>query len=165
MDEPPAASSRAITKSGTNQFHGSAYEFLRNNALDAAEFLRLAATVPPFRRNQYGGSAGGPIQKDKTFIFGDYEGVSQGLGTTSLQNVPSTGRTQRNPYLLRHGPSPFRPLRPLISNVQSEPVSVDGGSEYRKVLEFQPDSVADSGAVPAGSQRGPIWVYGVPNHA
>jgi hypothetical protein len=78
----------AVTKSGTNQFHGSAYEFLRNSALDARNFFD-PATVPPFRRNQYGGSAGGPIQKDKTFIFGDYEGVSQGLGSTSLQNVPT----------------------------------------------------------------------------
>lgn len=78
----------AVTKSGSNQFHGSAYEFLRNSALDARNFFD-PAKVPPFRRNQYGGSAGGPIQKDKTFIFGDYEGVSQGLGTTSLQNVPT----------------------------------------------------------------------------
>lgn len=78
----------AVTKSGSNQFHGSAYEFLRNSALDARNFFD-PAIIPPFRRNQYGGSAGGPIQKDKTFIFGDYEGVSQGLGTTSLQNVPT----------------------------------------------------------------------------
>jgi hypothetical protein len=78
----------AITKTGTNQFHGSAYEFIRNSALDARNFFD-PPTVPPFRRNQYGGSAGGPIQEDKTFIFGDYEGVSQGLGTTSLQNVPT----------------------------------------------------------------------------
>jgi hypothetical protein len=78
----------AVTKSGTNQFHGSAYEFLRNSALDARNFFD-PAVIPPFRRNQYGGSAGGKIQKDKTFIFGDYEGVSQGLGTTNLQNVPT----------------------------------------------------------------------------
>jgi Carboxypeptidase regulatory-like domain/TonB-dependent Receptor Plug Domain len=78
----------AITKTGTNQFHGSAYEFIRNSALDARNFFD-PPVIPPFRRNQYGGSAGGPIQKDKTFIFGDYEGVSQGLGSTSLQNVPT----------------------------------------------------------------------------
>ena len=78
----------AVTKSGSNQFHGSAYEFLRNSALDARNFFD-PPVIPPFRRNQYGGSAGGPIQKDKTFIFGDYEGVKQALGTTSIQNVPS----------------------------------------------------------------------------
>jgi hypothetical protein len=79
----------ATTKSGTNQFHGSAYEFIRNSALDAASFIDNANgnPKPPFRRNQYGASAGGPIQKDKTFIFGDYEGVTQGLGTTTVSNV------------------------------------------------------------------------------
>src|ERR1700694_4708798 len=82
----------ATTKSGTNQFHGSAYEFFRNDALDAASFIDNANGVPkaPLHRNQYGGSAGGPIQKDKTFIFGDYEGVKQSLGTTTVSNVPST---------------------------------------------------------------------------
>jgi hypothetical protein len=78
----------AITKSGTNQFHGSAYEFLRNSALDARNFFD-PAVIPPFRRNQYGGSAGGPIQRDKTFVFGDYEGVKQSLGTTNIENVLS----------------------------------------------------------------------------
>jgi len=82
----------ATTKSGTNDFHGSAYEFIRNDALDAASFIDNANgnPKPPFRRNQYGASAGGPIQKDKTFIFGDYEGVTQALGTTVITNVPST---------------------------------------------------------------------------
>jgi len=81
----------AITKTGTNQFHGSAYEFLRNSSLDAANFFDNASGngKPPLRRNQYGGSAGGPIQKDKTFIFGDYEGVKQALGSTVIDNVPS----------------------------------------------------------------------------
>jgi hypothetical protein len=82
----------ATTKSGTNQFHGSAYEFFRNSALDAASFIDNANGNPkaPLHRNQYGGSAGGPIQKDKTFIFGDYEGVKQSMGTTTISNVPST---------------------------------------------------------------------------
>jgi Carboxypeptidase regulatory-like domain/TonB dependent receptor/TonB-dependent Receptor Plug Domain len=81
----------AITKSGTNQFHGSAYEFLRNASLDAANFIDNSNGVskPPFRRNQFGASAGGPIQKNKTFIFGDYEGVRQGLGSTQIATVPT----------------------------------------------------------------------------
>src|SRR5580704_550479 len=62
----------AISRSGTNSFHGSAYEFLRNSALDTRNFFD-GPTVPPFRRNQFGASAGGPIRKDRTFIFGDYE--------------------------------------------------------------------------------------------
>ena len=74
----------AITKSGTNQFHGSVYEFLRNSALDADNFFDNATGTPkpPFRRNQFGVSAGAPIRKDRTFIFGDYEGIRQSLGTT-----------------------------------------------------------------------------------
>jgi hypothetical protein len=81
----------AITRSGTNQFHGSAYEFLRNSALDAANFFENASSLPkaPFRRNQFGGSGGGPIWKDKIFIFGDYEGLRQSKGITNIANVPS----------------------------------------------------------------------------
>ena len=91
----------AITRSGTNQFHGSAYEFLRNSALDARNYFDLA-TIPPFRRNQFGASAGGPIRKDKTFIFGDYEGLRQALGLSMQDFVPS--RTARKGILVS-GPS------------------------------------------------------------
>src|ERR1700737_2863525 len=63
----------AITRTGTNRFHGSAYEFLRNSALDARNYFD-PPTIAPFRRNQFGVSAGGPIRKDKTFVFADYEG-------------------------------------------------------------------------------------------
>jgi outer membrane receptor protein involved in Fe transport len=78
----------AITRSGTNTFHGSAYEFLRNSALDTRNFFD-GATVPSFRRNQFGVSAGGPIIKDKTFIFADYEGLRQTLGLSNVAQVPS----------------------------------------------------------------------------
>jgi hypothetical protein len=78
----------AITRSGTNQFHGTAYEFLRNSALDTKNYFD-SGKIPPFKRNQFGGSAGGPIRKDRTFIFGDYEGVRQSLGTTQLADVPT----------------------------------------------------------------------------
>ena len=78
----------AVTRSGTNFFHGSAYEFLRNSALDARNFFDRGP-VPPFHRNQFGVSAGGPIRKDRTFVFGDYEGLRQSLSTTTLDTVPS----------------------------------------------------------------------------
>src|SRR4029077_8699303 len=78
----------AITRTGTNHFHGSAYEFLRNSALDARNYFD-PPTIAPFRRNQFGVSAGGPIQKDKTFICGDYEGLRQSLGLSMVDNVPS----------------------------------------------------------------------------
>jgi len=79
----------AITKSGSNQFHGTAYEFLRNSAMDAKNFFDAAGKIAPFRRNQFGGSGGGPIQKDKMFIFGDYEGLRQNLATSQSTNVPT----------------------------------------------------------------------------
>ena len=82
----------STTKSGSNDFHGSAYEFLRNAALDADSFIDNANgnPKPPFRQNQFGASAGGPIKKDNTFIFGDYEGVRRAQGTTIISNVLST---------------------------------------------------------------------------
>lgn len=78
----------AITRSGTNRFHGDGYEFVRNSALDARNFFDQAK-IPQFRRNQFGASAGGPIIKDSTFIFGNYEGMRQALGTTFQDIVPS----------------------------------------------------------------------------
>jgi hypothetical protein len=80
----------AVTKSGTNQFHGTGYEFLRNSALDARNFFDdPASPIPQFRRNQFGASAGGPILKDRTFFFADYEGVRQFQGHSILNTVIS----------------------------------------------------------------------------
>jgi len=78
----------AASRSGANSFHGSVYEFLRNSALDARNFFDKA-TIPPFKRNQFGGAAGGPIIKDHTFFFADYEGLRQGLSATNSITVPS----------------------------------------------------------------------------
>jgi hypothetical protein len=78
----------AITKSGTNQFRGDAYEFLRNSALDARNFFD-PARIPEFRRNQFGASVGGPIWKDHTFFFMDYEGLRQNQGISTQVFVPS----------------------------------------------------------------------------
>jgi outer membrane receptor protein involved in Fe transport len=85
----------AVSKSGTNSFHGDAYEFLRNSALDANDFFSVGAgnPKPPFRRNQFGGSLGGPIIKDKTFFFADYEGLRQTKGIpTSITVLSDTAR-------------------------------------------------------------------------
>ena len=78
----------AVTRSGKNAFHGTVYEFLRNSALDARNFFD-GPVIPPFKRNQFGGSAGLPIRKDRTFLFGDYEGLRQSLGVTTVSTVPS----------------------------------------------------------------------------
>ena len=79
----------AITKSGTNQFHGSVYEFIRNAAFDSSDYLD-PVTKPPFVRNQFGGSGGYKILKDKLFIFGDYEGLRQSKG------IPVTAKILSN---------------------------------------------------------------------
>jgi hypothetical protein len=78
----------AVTRSGSDEYHGSAYEFLRNSALDARNFFD-GPTLPPFKRNQFGGSFGGPIRHDRTFFFTDYEGLRQSLGVTTVDTVPS----------------------------------------------------------------------------
>ncbi len=77
-----------VTQSGSNQWHGSAYEFLRNSHLDAANYFDQGGTAPPFKRNQFGTSVGGPIEKDKTFVFANYEGFRQELDQTSAAFVP-----------------------------------------------------------------------------
>lgn len=76
-----------VTQNGTNELHGSAFEFLRNSAFDARNYFNKGS-VPPFQRNQFGGSLGGPIQKDKTFAFGNYEGFRQHLHQAGVALVP-----------------------------------------------------------------------------
>jgi Carboxypeptidase regulatory-like domain len=86
-----------LTQSGSNQWHGTAFEFLRNNALDAPNFFDQG-DAPPFRRNQFGGSLGGPLQKNKTFVFANYEGFRQHLNQTSAAFVPdATSRAAAAP--------------------------------------------------------------------
>ncbi len=84
----PGAQVLIVTQSGTNNWHGSAYEFLRNNDLDSRNFFDLKG-APLFQRNQFGASLGGPVQKDKTFFFANYEGFRQNLHQTSLTFVPA----------------------------------------------------------------------------
>lgn len=85
-----------ITKSGTNAFHGTAFEFLRNDKFDAKDYFNvpqagnpLAGVKPEYRQNQFGGSVGGPIRKDKTFFFADYEGLRIIQGLTQTAQVPN----------------------------------------------------------------------------
>jgi hypothetical protein len=78
----------AVSRSGTNDFHGSAFDFLRNSAMDARNFFDRTPSPPAFRKNQYGGSVGGPVKKNKLFFFTNYEGIRQLLGGSSLITVP-----------------------------------------------------------------------------
>jgi hypothetical protein len=75
----------AVLKSGTNSFHGSAVEFLRNSALDSRSFFDQ--TVLPFRRNQFGGSIGGPIKRNRLFFFTNYEALLQSQSTTAISST------------------------------------------------------------------------------
>ena len=78
-----------ITRAGTNRFHGTAYEFFRNDIFDARNVLQTTGRKPELRQNQFGGSLGGPIVKDRTFFFGDYEGFRQVSGLTYTSTVPT----------------------------------------------------------------------------
>lgn len=112
----------AVSRSGTNELHGSAFEFLRNSALDARNFFDVReaprpTSVPPFRRNQFGATLGGPIQKEKTFFFLAYEALRQSLTQTFTYTVPNadahrgvlpTGTVQINPRIL-----PYLALYPV----------------------------------------------------
>ncbi len=86
----PGAQILLVTKSGTNQFHGAAYEFLRNSGLNAYNFFdNRSLPVPELRKNQFGGTLGGPIKKDKLFFFGSYEGHRERIGETFFGTVPT----------------------------------------------------------------------------
>ena len=79
-----------VTKSGVNQLHGSAFEFLRNTSLDAKNYFSQASDpTPVYHQNQFGGTLGGPIRKDKTFFFVDYQGTRQTQGLTQNEQMPS----------------------------------------------------------------------------
>jgi hypothetical protein len=86
----PGGQVDVVTKSGTNEVHGVVYEFLRNSALDAKNFFdKPADKIPPFKQNQFGFALGGPIRRNKTFIFGDYDGFRQRLARTFVNTVPT----------------------------------------------------------------------------
>lgn len=92
----PGAQVLIVTQSGTNDLHGSLYEFLRNDIFDARNFFD-GASVPGFERNQFGGSLGGPIKKNETFLFANFEELEQHLHQTGVDLVPDTNA--RNGYL------------------------------------------------------------------
>jgi hypothetical protein len=116
----------AVTRSGTNSVHGSAFEFIRNNALDSPGYFDEVihggnGSIAPYRRNQFGGALGGPIKKDKTFFFGTYEGIRQGNGTTQQPEVPTAdAKLGILPYNAFQGtdPGPYCP-----ANAKSTPTA------------------------------------------
>ncbi|HLK66999.1 MAG TPA: TonB-dependent receptor [Bryobacteraceae bacterium] len=89
----PGAQVSVVTQSGTNSLHGSLFEFLRNSDLDARNFFDQGS-APPFRRNQFGAAVGGPIKKDRLFVFANYEGFRQALAVSNVTVVPDQAARQ-----------------------------------------------------------------------
>ncbi len=112
------------TKTGTNKLHGSVYEYLRNNALDAREYFNNVGVQNPFRRNQFGASLGGPIVKDKTFFFVNYEGLRQSLTQTVIAFVPDANA--RNGIINGvnvSNPSNFAQVQPILNLYPTPPAN------------------------------------------
>jgi hypothetical protein len=126
----PGGQVSIVTQSGTNQWHGSVYEFLRNNALDARNFFDAGSSAPPFARNQFGASAGGSVRKDKTFFFSNYEGFRQALQQTSVSLVPDRqSRADAVPIVQQLGLMNVWPVAP--TNAPDTKISgADGIQQY-----------------------------------
>lgn len=133
----------ASTKSGTNKFHGSAWEFLRNDALDSAQY-GFGTSLPkaPYKQNQFGATIGGPILKEKVFFFGDYEGTRIHSAQTDIVTVPSAPETTGNfSDILGATPSGTDALgRPIYPNEIYDPSTTRtvAGSTVRDGFGFDP---------------------------
>jgi hypothetical protein len=122
----------AVTKSGTNQLHGSLFEFVRNSAFDAKNFFDAASSpIPAFRRNQFGAEVDGPIIKNKTFFLASYEGLRQRLGVTSRTVVPDTNaRLGIFPNGTRVNVNPSVPAYLALVPLPNDRSFGDGTGEY-----------------------------------
>ncbi|MFB3902135.1 MAG: carboxypeptidase regulatory-like domain-containing protein [Acidobacteriota bacterium] len=134
----------AALKSGSNRLHGTAYEFLRNEKLDAKNFFDLPSQPkPPFKRNQFGFSLGGPILKDKTFFFGDYEGSRIRESRTVNNTIPTPKMVQGDfsellPQTIIYDPFTYDPVsktrKPFTNNIipasMLDPIGVKVASFY-----------------------------------
>jgi hypothetical protein len=128
----------AVTKSGTNSLHGTVFEFLRDSKFDAPNYFDPVDPAtgqqvnPPFKRNQFGGTAGGPIVPNKMFYFGSYEGLRQDLSLTHIARLPNAAAHNG---ILPTGPQAISPLvRPYLDLLYPIPTGVDygdGTAEYR----------------------------------
>jgi hypothetical protein len=106
-----------VTRSGSNRFHGSAFEFLRNSALDARNYFNTQSKKSVFQNNGFGASLGGPVVKDKTFFFAAYEGQRERVGSDFLLQVPTTTQisTARSKAQVLLG----QPVNPALDNILS----------------------------------------------
>jgi hypothetical protein len=117
VGKTPGAVVNVITKSGTNDFHGAAYEFVRNSEFDAVNFFTKPGANAEYRQNQFGGAFGGPIRKNKTFFFADYDGLRVVQAATYLSTVPTLFEKQNPGNLSDIG-------GPVISSSQLNPIAL-----------------------------------------
>src|SRR5438270_2034960 len=115
----------AVLKQGANAFHGDVYWFLRDEGLDAKNFFDTSPTIAPFHRNQFGASAAGPIIKNKTFFFADYEGIRQSRSLTARSTVPSVAA--RNGTLCSLCATPI-PVSSLPASMNDTPANGGNGT-------------------------------------
>ena len=150
------------TKSGTNQMHGSLFEFFRNTKLDAADrFVTPGAPKDKFNLNQFGGSLGGALRKDKTFYFMDYQGTRKRRGIVSSGLIPTPAMVSgdfrfgplntgmpllTNPYALTGEPTNFQCVPGTENNVTPtpEPVNAHGGQAAGTDCNYIPPTLIDS---------------------
>ncbi len=135
----------AVTRSGTNGFHGSAYEFLRNSALDARNFFEdPTAPKAPFKRNQFGGAVGGPIIKNRTFFFADFEAIRQSKGIAVVDTVPSNAARAG---LLCSNPAGADPSNPCTTNQLPAAANTDANGVDLKAKAYLPLYPVPNGAI------------------
>ena len=118
----PGAQINIVTASGTNQLHGNVYEFLRNSAFDARNFFDHGS-IPQFQRNVFGASLGGPVKRDKSFLFGNYEGFRQTLGLSDLTLEPDAAQQATAVASIR----PLLALWPAITGTNSQELLTSTG--------------------------------------
>ena len=143
-----------ITKSGTNQFHGSLFEYLRNDVFDAANFFdNIAGQKAPLRLNQFGGSVGGPIVKNKTFFFGSYEAYRLRAGVNIIEAVPGEASRICAPApngvpCTESGGQPSRTLAllPAFRDPHVQIISTGTGSNLFDVAQLQSKSIVNEAA-------------------
>src|SRR5919199_5133176 len=104
-----------VTKSGTNAFHGSGFEFFRDSAMDARNYFDRGDDPPPFKRNQFGMSAGGPIRRNRMFFFGGVERLQEDLGLTNTAFVPSDAARSGALFPINPAVRPYLNLYPVAN--------------------------------------------------
>ena len=145
---------QVASKTGTNQFHGSLFEFVRNSDMDSRSFF--ATTVPPLQRNEFGGTIGGPIKKDKTFFFFDAAALRQLSGNPAFYKFPSPDNRQGIIDITGANGQPDQLIVPLNSNAQTllgeypmpnDPTGPYGAQTYYNAIRVALDTSQYSGRI------------------